>query len=82
MPEMDRTYAGRLTGAPGAGSAGVPGAVPPSGPAERQIAGEATDVERRNAATASIFTALSMLVGALIASVSGALGGRRRDRHT
>jgi len=81
MPEMDRTYAGRLTGAPGTGPAGAAGAVPLSGPAERQIAGEATDVERRNAATASIFTALSMLVGALIASVSGALGGRRRDRH-
>jgi len=81
MPDMDRTYPGRLTGAPGAAPAGVPGAVPPSGPAERQIAGEATDVERRNAATASIFTALSMLVGALIASVSAALGGRRRDLH-
>jgi hypothetical protein len=36
---------------------------------------------RKAAATAAIFTALSMLVGAFIASVSAALGGRLRDEH-
>jgi hypothetical protein len=33
------------------------------------------------AAHAAIFTALAMLVGAFIASVSAALGGRQRDEH-
>jgi hypothetical protein len=33
------------------------------------------------AASAGIYTALSMLVGAFIASVSAALGGRLRDEH-
>jgi hypothetical protein len=36
---------------------------------------------RRDAAATSIFTSLSMLIGAFIASVSGALGGRLRDEH-
>jgi hypothetical protein len=38
-------------------------------------------MERRDAATTSVITALSMLIGALSASVSAALGGRLRDRH-
>jgi hypothetical protein len=82
LPDMNGIYPGRSTGVLGACPAGAPGAVLPDlpgGPVERQIAGEATDIERRNAATASIFTALSLLVGTLIASVSAALGGRRRD---
>lgn len=38
--------------------------------------------EARKAATAvALFTGFSMLVGAFIASVSAALGGRLRDRH-
>ncbi len=42
-----------------------------------------TDAEaaRRVAAQAAIYTALSMLVGAFIASVAAALGGRLRDEH-
>jgi hypothetical protein len=40
-----------------------------------------TDAARKAAAEAAIYTALSMLVGAFIASVSAALGGRLRDEH-
>jgi hypothetical protein len=39
------------------------------------------DAARKVAAKASIFLALSLLVGAFIASVSAALGGRLRDEH-
>jgi hypothetical protein len=39
------------------------------------------DAARKAAAEASIYLALSMLVGAFIASVSAALGGRIRDQH-
>jgi hypothetical protein len=41
----------------------------------------AADAARRNAELASIFSALAMLVGAFIACVSAALGGRLRDLH-
>ena len=41
----------------------------------------AVDAARKGAAEASIFTALALLVGAFIASVSAALGGRLRDEH-
>lgn len=39
------------------------------------------DAARKAAARTSIFLALSMLVGAFIASVAAALGGRLRDEH-
>ena len=39
------------------------------------------DAARRAAAEGAIYLALSMLVGAFIASVSAALGGRLRDEH-
>jgi hypothetical protein len=39
------------------------------------------DAARKTAAEASIYLALSLLVGAFIASVSAALGGRLRDEH-
>jgi len=39
------------------------------------------DAARKVAAKASIYLALSLLVGAFIASVSAALGGRLRDEH-
>lgn len=39
------------------------------------------DTVRKTAATISIFTALSMLVGAFIASAAAALGGKRRDEY-
>jgi hypothetical protein len=41
----------------------------------------AVDAARKAAAEASIFTALALVVGAFIASVSAALGGRLRDEH-
>jgi hypothetical protein len=41
----------------------------------------AADTARKTAAQAAIYSALSMLVGAFIASVSAALGGRLRDEH-
>jgi hypothetical protein len=36
---------------------------------------------RKDAAISSIFTSLSMLIGAFIACVAGAIGGRLRDEH-
>ena len=39
------------------------------------------DAVRKAASEAAVYTALSMLVGAFIASVSAALGGRLRDEH-
>lgn len=42
---------------------------------------EAADTARKATATASIFAALSMVIGAFIACVSAALGGRLRDEH-
>jgi hypothetical protein len=48
----------------------------------RSIAGwPVSDPERKEAAGIAIMTALSMLVGAFIASVSAAIGGRLRDLH-
>jgi hypothetical protein len=41
----------------------------------------AADTARKAAAQTAIYTALAMLVGAFIASVSAALGGRLRDEH-
>jgi hypothetical protein len=41
----------------------------------------AADKARKAAAETSIYLALSMLIGAFIASVSAALGGRLRDEH-
>jgi|KBSSwiStaDraftv2_1062776.scaffolds.fasta_scaffold00793_18 hypothetical protein len=42
---------------------------------------QAADAARKAAAQASIYTALSMLVGAFIACIAAALGGQRRDLH-
>jgi len=42
---------------------------------------EAAEAARKVAAETAIYTALSMLIGAFIASVSAALGGRLRDEH-
>jgi hypothetical protein len=41
----------------------------------------AADQARKAAAQAAIYTALAMLIGAFIASVSAALGGHLRDEH-
>jgi hypothetical protein len=42
---------------------------------------EAADTARKAAAAAAICTALSLLIGAFIAMVAAALGGRERDQH-
>jgi len=42
---------------------------------------EAADAARKAASYASIFTAISMLIGAFIASAAAALGGRQRDEY-
>ena len=42
---------------------------------------EAADAARKAASLAAFYTALSMLIGAFIASVAAAIGGRQRDEH-
>jgi hypothetical protein len=42
---------------------------------------QAADAARKAASAFAIFTALSMIIGALIASVAAALGGQLRDEH-
>jgi hypothetical protein len=42
---------------------------------------DAAEAARKAAALSSLYLALSLLVGAFIASVSAALGGRLRDQH-
>jgi hypothetical protein len=42
---------------------------------------QAADKARKAAAALAMFTALSMVIGALIASVAAALGGQQRDEH-
>ena len=61
-----------------------PAAARPGLAARRYVADPSLDDSeslRKDAAITSIFTSLSMLIGAFIASVSGALGGRLRDEH-
>jgi hypothetical protein len=49
--------------------------------AAAEAAKQAADAARKAAATFALFTALSMLIGAFIASVAAALGGHQRDEH-
>lgn len=46
-----------------------------------EAAKQAADAARKAAATFALFTALSMLIGAFIASVAAALGGHQRDEY-
>ncbi len=50
-------------------------------PVDLDTSREAIDAARKVAATVAGFTALSLLVGAFIGGVGGAVGGRLRDRH-
>ena len=43
--------------------------------------GTTADEVRKDGAEVAIYTALSMLIGAFIASAAAALGGRLRDEH-
>jgi hypothetical protein len=85
MPAADRSY---LTGLIAA-RAGIP-----AEEAQKRIDGvtaelnagetkarQAAEDARKASAMVSIYTALSMLVGAFIASVCAVLGGRQRDEH-
>jgi hypothetical protein len=45
------------------------------------LAKAAADEARKSAASAALYTALALLIGAFIASVSAAIGGRLRDEH-
>jgi hypothetical protein len=74
--DVDMTFLARLAPAPG-----MLEAAPGMRDARQGLAWRGSDAERQDAATISILTALSMLVGAFIACVSAALGGRLRDRH-
>jgi hypothetical protein len=85
VPDADRAYLADLVAA----QTGVPPAE-----AQRRVddflaaamdaankARAAADAARKAAAEASIFIALSLLIGAFIASIAAALGGRLRDEH-
>jgi hypothetical protein len=49
--------------------------------ADETKARQAADAARKASSAASIFTALSMVIGAFIACVAAALGGQLRDEH-
>jgi hypothetical protein len=83
VPSEDRAYLARLV-------AGKTGISQPE--AEKRVdetiskvneleakARETADAARKAGAYFSLFTAISMMVGAFIAAVAGALGGRHRD---
>lgn len=85
LPAADRTYLAQLV----ASQAGVS-----ESDAQRRVddtvaqlkaaqdkARAMTDAARKATELTALFTALSMLIGAFIASVSAALGGRLRDLH-
>jgi hypothetical protein len=85
LPEADRTYlatqiAARTGIAPEEAQQRVDAVVARVKAADTK-AREAADVARKAAATTAMLTALSLLVGAFIASVAAALGGRERDLH-
>jgi hypothetical protein len=81
----DRAYLARLVAA----RAGIPEAdaqkrvdeTITKAKAAAEAAKQAADAARKAAATFALFTALSMLIGAFIASVAAALGGHQRDEH-
>jgi hypothetical protein len=85
VPDADRSYLAELVAA----RSGLPPADAQkrvddfvAGALEAQTKAKAdADAARKAAAQAAIYTALSMLVGAFIACVSAALGGRLRDEH-
>jgi hypothetical protein len=85
VPDTDRTYLARVvaarTGAsPDDAKKRVDDFIASVQSAETKTK-EAADTARKAAAQASIYLALSLLVGAFIASVSAVLGGHLRDEH-
>jgi hypothetical protein len=85
IPAADRTYlAGLVSARAGVDQAEAQRRVDAAITAEQQAvakAKETADKARKAASGFSIFTALSMLIGAFIACVAAALGGHRRDEH-
>ena len=67
--------------AAGAGAAGAHEAASGALATVTPDSAQTAEAVRKAAAAASIFTALSMVVGAFIASVAAALGGSQRDEH-
>jgi hypothetical protein len=85
VPATDRTYLASLvaahTGIPQADAEQrVDGAIAQT-KATAEKARQAADEGRKAASAFSIFTALAMVIGAFIASVAAAFGGRLRDEH-
>jgi hypothetical protein len=85
LPIVDRTYLSDVIAANTGISASdaqsrVNNWVASNMEAQTRLKAEA-DTARSAAAQAAIYTALALLVGAFIASVSAALGGRLRDEH-
>ncbi len=85
VPEADRAYlVDEVEAHTGAGQTDAQMRVDTfvaSATAEQTKVKAAADAARSAAAEASIYTALSMLIGAFIASVAAAIGGRLRDQH-
>lgn len=85
ISSADRTYlvdqvSARTGTSPADAQARVDSFVAAVTQAQEKLKAEA-DSARKAAAEASIYLALSMLIGAFIASVAAALGGRIRDEH-
>jgi hypothetical protein len=85
VPDADRSYLANLVAAKTGVSADdakkrVDDFIAAAKAAEAK-AKAAADTARKVAAEASLYTALSMLLGAFIASVAAVLGGRGRDEH-
>ena len=85
MSTADRTYlidqvSARTGTSQADAQARVDGFIAAIGQAQAKLKSEA-DSARKAAAEASIYLALALLMGAFIASVSAALGGRIRDEH-
>jgi hypothetical protein len=85
LPDGDREYlAGVIAATAGISAADAQTRVADwlsSGMEAKAMAKVEVDAARKTAAETSIYTALSLLIGAFIASVSAALGGRLRDEH-
>ncbi|MCW3477140.1 hypothetical protein [Limobrevibacterium gyesilva] len=85
IPPADRTYLAQLiSGRTGISQVDAEKRIDEVVTQEQGAAAEArqvADAARKAASSASIFTALSMLIGAFIACVAAALGGRQRDGY-
>jgi hypothetical protein len=85
VPDGDRTYlaeqvAARTGASQSEAQARVDGLIAAVTQSQEKLKADA-DKAKKATAQASIYLALSMLIGAFIASVSAALGGRIRDQH-